>query len=186
MRARNHMKKVSILAIGTELTEGRVQDTNSMFLARTFTEAGYSIHHITACSDSITEIKLSIESLLANSDIVITSGGLGPTSDDLTRDAVAAALHSELEERQEAKEHLLSFYELLGRTPDPTNNRQLFFPKDSYLLPNPNGTALGFFKNTCLEKEDKTLFSLRTNRQKLNFALIRISFKTAKKILGAS
>jgi nicotinamide-nucleotide amidase len=138
------MRSVSILATGSELLDGRVVDTNSNFVAKELSERGLKLKRVLVVDDDMSELVQGLRELSTVSDFIITSGGLGPTSDDLTRDMVAAFFGVGLAEHPDAVAHLEGFFAKRGRVLDSQNRRQAFLPIGSQMIPNPNGTAPGF------------------------------------------
>lgn len=139
---------VSILATGSELLDGRVVDTNSNFVAQELAERGLKLRRVLVVDDDMNELLYGLKELSAVSDIVITSGGLGPTSDDLTRDFIAKFFGVSLAEHPQGRKHLEEFFAKRGRTPDATNLRQAMLPVGSDYVHNENGTAPGFLMRT--------------------------------------
>jgi nicotinamide-nucleotide amidase len=135
---------VSILITGSEILDGRVPDTNSHLIIDRFSQAGFSLRHTLSCGDDPAAITSSLSFLLASSDAVIVSGGMGPTSDDLTREVLAAMGGVGLELRQGALNELMALYASRGRTYDRANDKQAMFPVGSVAVKNPVGTAPGF------------------------------------------
>jgi nicotinamide-nucleotide amidase len=135
---------VSILATGSELLDGRVIDTNSNIVARALAELGLKLKRVLVVDDDLSELVAGLESLSRVSNIIITSGGLGPTSDDLTRNMVAQFFGVSVAEFPEARAHLEQFYSKRSRTLDPSNLKQALLPVGSTMIPNENGTAPGF------------------------------------------
>jgi len=135
---------LSILAIGSELLDGRVVDTNSNFVAGRLESLGVPLRHVLSCDDIESEIIRCLEFLLGQSLVVLVSGGLGPTTDDLTRESVSTLIGSPLEERLEIIGWLRELYEKRRRAFDPSNNKQALFPRGAIILSNPVGTAAGF------------------------------------------
>jgi len=135
---------VSILATGSELLDGRVVDTNSNVVARALSELGLKLKRVLVVDDDLGELVSGLHALSAVSDIIISSGGLGPTSDDLTRDMVAQFFGVGVVEYPEARAHLEQFYRKRSRTLDPANLKQALLPVGSTMIPNDNGTAPGF------------------------------------------
>ena len=136
--------KVSIIAVGTELTSGILQDSNSKFLSEHLTNLGFKINLITLVEDDLEKITEQIKCNLEASDLVITTGGLGPTSDDITRDAVAAAASKGLYFDQSSYEKLQKYFLTKKREIAEINKRQCFFPEGSIVVPNNYGTADSF------------------------------------------
>ncbi len=148
---------VSILATGSELLDGRVVDTNSNFVARELSESGLKLKRVLLVDDDMSELMNGLQQLSAVSDIIITSGGLGPTDDDLTRDMFAKFFGVGLAEHPDARKHLEDFYSKRSRKLDATNLKQALLPVGSTMIPNERGTAPGFMMTT---KEGVTVCSL--------------------------
>jgi nicotinamide-nucleotide amidase len=131
----------SIYAIGQEILEGSIVDTNSPYIAKRLTREGYSVNEIKILPDNISYIVDCLENGLNNSDIVITSGGLGPTFDDLTIEALSKISGKELSLNAEAyavlKEKMLSRH----RDINEGHLKQVMLPKGSIVFNNPIGTA---------------------------------------------
>jgi nicotinamide-nucleotide amidase len=135
---------VSILATGSELLDGRVVDTNSNFVAKELAERGLRLKRVLVVDDDMDELLAGLKELSEISTHIITSGGLGPTGDDLTRDVVAAFCGVTLAEFPEARKHLEDFYSQRNRVLDASNIKQALLPTSSIMIPNPVGTAPGF------------------------------------------
>ena len=133
-----------ILAIGDELLEGRV-DTNSSFLAQALDEVGWLIRETRQCRDRHSEIVRSLEELSVLAPLVITTGGLGPTTDDLTTQSVAAWAGAQVIVN-EAHWHWLQerFLKRYGKETPPENIKQAQLPQGAQIIPNPVGVALGY------------------------------------------
>ncbi|MCG0277921.1 MAG: competence/damage-inducible protein A [Thermanaeromonas sp.] len=136
---------------GTELLLGQIINTNAALLCQELARAGISIFRQVVVGDNLQRIKEAIQEAGKRADIIITCGGLGPTEDDLTREALAEALELPLEENPLAKEHIIRFFTVRGRPMPPQNLKQALFPKGALPLDNPWGTALGIF----LKHKDK-------------------------------
>lgn len=139
------MPSAEIIAIGTELLLGEIQDTNTRMIARFFRDQGIDLFRTTIIGDNETRISEAVKEALSRADIVITTGGLGPTVDDPTRDAIAKAIDTDLEFRPELWQELLVRYNHLGRTPTENNRKQAFIPRSAQAIQNRVGTAPGFF-----------------------------------------
>jgi len=148
---------ISILATGSELLDGRVVDTNSNFVARELSDLGIKLKRVLLVDDDMQELVTGLEQLKSVSDVVITSGGLGPTDDDLTRYLIAKFFGVGLAENPDARKHLEEFYQKRGRALDATNLKQALLPIGSTMIPNEFGTAPGFMMQT---KEGVTVCSL--------------------------
>lgn len=143
---------ISVLTTGSEILDGRVLDANSNFIAKQLTEIGLKLNRVLSVDDDFDDLVQGLQYLHLHTDIVITSGGLGPTADDLTRDIFAAYYNTSLEEFPAARQHLEQFYAARKRTLDPSNLKQALLPIGSTMIPNPNGTAPGFMFTNPAEK----------------------------------
>lgn len=135
------MPVLEIITIGTELLLGEITDTNSTYIARTLRDHGIDIYRITTIGDNPVRIAAAIQEALGRSDIIITTGGLGPTIDDPTRQAVADAVAKKLVFLDELWDQIQSRFEVYGRVPTENNRRQAFIPEGALPIPNPVGTA---------------------------------------------
>ena len=151
------MPVAEVITIGTELLLGVIQDTNTSFIAKTIhNSAGIDIFHASMIGDNEERIALEIRAALKRADIIITTGGLGPTIDDPTRDAVALAFNRKTEFKQDLWEQILTRFKAYGRNPTENNKRQAFIPEGAVAISNPVGTAPAFY----IEENQKILFSL--------------------------
>jgi len=135
------MPTLEIITIGTELLLGEIQDTNSTYIARTLRDHGIDIYRITTIGDNAGRISSAIKEALTRAEIIITTGGLGPTVDDPTREAVAKATDRELEYREDLWEVIQDRFKLYGRKPTENNRRQAYIPAGAIPVNNPVGTA---------------------------------------------
>ncbi len=133
----------SILSTGTELSTGQSVDTNAAWLAAEVTTLGFHVVEHVTVDDNIEQIAGAVTRLLGHSGVVIVTGGLGPTPDDVTRDAIAQAVGQPLEENAEAVAQIQAFFARLGRKVSPSNLRQAMAPRGSSILRNARGTAPG-------------------------------------------
>lgn len=154
------MSKVSILATGSEILDGRVTDTNSNFVARSLNQVGLNLFSSVCCGDQEEEIISALTFLSSSADIVLIFGGLGPTSDDLTREAVARFAGTELIYSADEEEKIKSLFARRGRAYDPINRKQALFPLGATPIPNPVGTAAGFKLTITQSSRTFTLYSL--------------------------
>ncbi len=137
--------KSCILAIGSEmLTPFRV-DTNSLFITERLNTIGYDVRLKAVVADEIDELARVIESALDWADVIVITGGLGPTEDDMTRDAVARVLNLPLEVDEDVVERLRERFAKRGMTMPEINRRQAMVPRGAEVLANPNGTAPGLW-----------------------------------------
>jgi nicotinamide-nucleotide amidase len=135
--------RAEIIAIGDELTSGQRLDTNSQWLSERLGEIGIPVAFQTTVGDDLENNILVFKAAIDRADIVVASGGLGPTADDLTRDAIAAAAGVELYEDAGALEHIRSLFARRKREMPERNRLQAQFPRGSRVVPNPDGTAPG-------------------------------------------
>jgi nicotinamide-nucleotide amidase len=137
--------KACILAIGSEmLTPFRV-DTNSLFITDRLNTIGYDVRLKAVVADDIGELATVIAGVLAWADVLVVTGGLGPTEDDMTRDAVARVLHVPLDVDEAIVERLRERFARRGMTMPEINRRQAMVPRGASVLANPNGTAPGLW-----------------------------------------
>lgn len=133
-----------IITIGSELLLGQITDTNTSYLARELGSIGVRARFRTAVGDRLDEIIQVIQGALQRCDMLLCTGGLGPTSDDLTREAVARVAGVGLEFRPELMEQIEDYFRRLGYRMPENNRRQAYVPAGSRPIPNPVGTAPGF------------------------------------------
>lgn len=134
----------AILTIGTEITRGELTDTNGSWLSSRLVELGHEVLAHESVDDDLERIVERLSSLASRFEIVVVTGGLGPTTDDLTSLACAMALQVRLVRDDISLDAIRARYEKFGRTMNPSNEKQADFPESSIVLPNPIGTAPGF------------------------------------------
>ncbi len=137
------IKSAEIITIGTEMLLGDLVDTNTAWLSSHLAALGVAIYRHTTVGDNRQRITAALLEAAARADLVITTGGLGPTSDDLTNECLAVAAGREMVEYPEAREHVDEMFKRFGRKPTTSNYKQALFPEGSQLIPNPAGTAMG-------------------------------------------
>lgn len=137
--------KAEILTIGDELLKGSVLNTNAEFLGKNLTGLGFCVSRQTSCRDQIDEIKINLRGALERSNLVIMSGGLGPTPDDLTRDAVAGYFNVPLKFSSSQYAQIKHHYRRHGYSVPPLVKREALYPEKSVPLINKHGIALGFY-----------------------------------------
>jgi nicotinamide-nucleotide amidase len=135
------MPSAEIITIGTELLLGEIVDTNAHFLAHCLREAGIDVYRKTTIGDNVKRIAQAIRESMQRSEIILTTGGLGPTVDDPTREAVALAAGVQTEFHPELWEQIKSRFQRLGRLPTENNRRQAYIPAGAIAMENPVGTA---------------------------------------------
>lgn len=145
-----------IVSVGTELLMGQIADTNAQHLGKVLPELGISHHNRQTVGDNYRRVVEALKLALSRSDVVFTIGGLGPTEDDLTRDAIAEALDSPLQLVPDYAEALRRMFAARNIPWVETQNRQAMRPECAELIDNPNGSAPGLL---CV-KAEKALIAL--------------------------
>ncbi len=148
--------RAEIVSVGSELLLGQIIDTNAAFIARQLAALGLDLFHKTTVGDNLGRVAAALETAFGRAEVVITTGGLGPTEDDVTREAVARATGRELEFHPELLEQIEAFFRARGLPLSPSNRKQAFIPRGAIPLPNPVGTAPCFI----VEEGDRTLIVL--------------------------
>ena len=137
-----------IITSGTELLLGEIVDTNSTYIARALRDAGVNLYYKTSVGDNVERMALVLCQSLQRSDLIIITGGLGPTVDDVTREAVARATDRALALYPDCLAQIEAIFARWGRQLGENNRRQAYLPADSIPIPNPVGTAPGFIVET--------------------------------------
>lgn len=156
-----------IIAIGTEILLGEITDTNSVFIARTLRDIGINVYFMTTVGDNEKRITDAIQIAYSRADVVITCGGLGPTVDDMTRQAVALATGRELVFHQSLLDVIAERFASFKAKMTDNNRRQAYLPADAILIENPVGTAPSF----AVEHLGKWLVSLPGVPREMKFLL---------------
>lgn len=146
------MARAEVLLIGTELLLGDVLDTNSQFLARELALLGIDCYYRVVVGDNPERIKECVRQALARADIVITSGGLGPTADDLTTECLAGVFNAPMDLDEEVLAFIRELFESRNIKMTESNRKQALRPRGADILPNPVGSAPGIVWN--LQKAD--------------------------------
>ena len=139
------MAQAEIITIGTELLLGEIQDTNTRFIARHLRQIGVDLYRVTTVGDNVLRIAEMIRESLMRADIVITTGGLGPTIDDPTRNAAAVAFNVEMVFHTDLWQQIEKRFGLRGIVPTENNQRQAYLPANAVAIHNPVGTAPAFY-----------------------------------------
>jgi nicotinamide-nucleotide amidase len=134
----------AVLSIGTEITRGEIVNTNASWLSAKLTELGFDVTAIDAVDDDKARIVQTLRRLASTHAVIVCTGGLGPTTDDLTTESVAAALGVSVVRHEPSLEAIRRRFEKLGRVMSPTNEKQADFPENAEILPNAAGTAPAF------------------------------------------
>lgn len=135
--------RVELVAVGTELLLGQIVDTNSAWLGETLAAAGLDCHGHTVVGDNLARIVLALRSALARSDAVIVTGGLGPTQDDITREAIAEVMNVPLVRDDEIAKRIAAMFSSRGREMAANNLRQADVPQGGSVISQTRGTAPG-------------------------------------------
>ena len=142
------MPSAEIITIGTEILLGEIVDTNTRYIARTLRGMGVDLYRTITIGDNVDRIASAIRHSMERAEIVITTGGLGPTVDDPTRDAVAKAIGVETEFREDLWQQVVGIISRYGRKPSENQKRQAYVPLGAIGIPNPVGTAPCFIVET--------------------------------------
>ena len=145
-----------IVSVGTELLMGQVVNTDAQFIAQRLAPLGFQVFYHSTVGDNVKRLTAVVHQVVERSDVVVFTGGLGPTDDDLTKETVAAALGLTVEPIPEEVERLKKHFETRGYDFTPNNLKQASFPKSAYILPNAFGTAPG----CIMTAENKTAILL--------------------------
>lgn len=169
-------KRISFLATGKEIIDGDIQDTNSHFFSQQISQNGGNIFQHMQSSDYQQEIVSAIKYLMRNSDAIIITGGLGPTSDDKTRFAISEATKRPLSFDESAWNHIVKRLTQFNLTVTDANKQQALFPQQAELIPNENGTAMG----CSLKVNDKYIYMLPGPPKECRIMFEKYVFPTLK------
>lgn len=148
--------KAEIITVGTEILLGDILNTNCRYLSRELAAMGIEMYYQITVGDNEQRLLKTLEESLNRSDIVICTGGLGPTEDDITKEVCAKYFGYELELHKPSLDAMLERFKNMNRIPTKNNEKQAYFPKEAYVLKNDNGTAPG----CIMEKEGKIIVVL--------------------------
>ena len=137
--------RAEIIAIGSELLTPYRLDTNSLFLTDGLNQVGIRVVHKAVVGDSLDDMRASFRQALDRADLIVACGGLGPTDDDRTREAVADLLGRKLELNQSVLRHIQELFRRFGRVMPEINRRQAMVPEGATVIPNPRGSAPGLW-----------------------------------------
>ena len=135
------MPLAEIITIGTEILLGEIMDTNTRHIALALRGLGVDLYRTTTIGDNVERIASAIRDSMERAEIIITTGGLGPTVDDPTREAVARAAGVEIEFRDDLWKQVVETVARYGRRPSENQKRQAMVPKGALGVKNPVGTA---------------------------------------------
>ena len=135
--------KAEILAVGTELLMGQIVNTNAQYLSSKLPDVGISVYYHSVVGDNPERLRESLELALKRCDVVITTGGLGPTQDDLTKETISEVCGRRLVLHQKSLDAIKAFFKKIGREMTHNNEKQAYMPENCTILKNNNGTAPG-------------------------------------------
>ena len=135
--------RCDVLAIGTELLLGQIVDTNSSWIGEQLAAVGIDTYEHRKVGDNLPRMVEAMRDMLREADAIVVCGGLGPTQDDVTREAIAQVMGVELERREDLVEHIAAMFGTRGRDMPANNLRQAEVPVGGGVIPNPMGTAPG-------------------------------------------
>lgn len=134
-----------ILTVGAELLSGKTLNSNALFIGKKLFSAGWNVHRQVSCRDSISDIQKCLRESLEDANLVIVSGGLGPTPDDLTRDAIAEYFHSPIAFSEKQFSRIEKFYRTRGKVPPELVKKEAMYPQKAKPILNDYGLAMGFY-----------------------------------------
>ena len=132
-----------VISVGTEVTIGSISNTNTSYLAQRLSEMGIEVCYHTSVDDCFERLSKVFSIAMDRSDLILVTGGLGPTEDDLTKEAAANALGLEMQSDFTMEQHLRNIFTYSNRQMTSNNLRQARKPSGSDFIPNPKGTAPG-------------------------------------------
>lgn len=145
-----------ILAVGTELLMGQISNTDAQYITKRLNDIGLNVYYHTVVGDNAERLKTTVALALSRSDILITTGGLGPTKDDLTKETIAQALGLDLVFHEPSFNKIKDFFARVNKKMMNNNVKQAYIPETCTIIPNNNGTAPG----CIIEKDGKTVIML--------------------------
>ena len=148
--------RAEILAVGTEILLGDIIDTNTQYLSKRLADLGIDVYYQKTVGDNEERLIKSLEESFKRSDLVITTGGLGPTNDDITKEVAAKYFGKELVFSEYHWQLIKGYFKQMNKEPSENNKKQAFIPEESIILENNNGTAPG----TIISKDNKTIIIL--------------------------
>ncbi|GAA0727976.1 competence/damage-inducible protein A [Clostridium malenominatum] len=155
-----------IISIGTELLLGDILNTNAQYLSRRLADLGIDLYHQSVVGDNGERLKEELERAYSRSNLIIATGGLGPTKDDLTKEIGAEYFNKPMELHEESYKILSEHFQRLNRELTENNVKQVYFPVGSIILPNPFGTAPG-----CIIEDDGKILILLPGPPKENIPM---------------
>ena len=174
--------KAEVITVGTELLLGEIVDTNSAYLARLLNDCGIDLYYMSSAGDNWERFASVLKTALDRVDLIITTGGLGPTTDDITKEVVAEIFGEELVLDKESLVNIEKFFMKRHRVMSLNNRKQAMIPKSAIVVPNPAGTAPGII----LSKNGKTVICLPGVPLEIRAMVENTVMPYLKKISGAS
>lgn len=145
--------KAEIITVGTEILLGDILNTNTHYLSNELANMGVDVYYQITVGDNESRLLNQLEESFRRSDLVVLTGGLGPTQDDLTKEVCAKYFNLDMEFHQPSWDKIIEIHNKMKRTPTENNKKQAYFPVNSIILPNEYGTAPG----CIMEKDNKTI-----------------------------
>ncbi|AEB74745.1 competence/damage-inducible protein A [Clostridium botulinum] len=147
--------KAEILAVGTELLLGNIVNTNAQYISKRLADLGIYVYHQSVIGDNAERLKEAYDLAFKRADFVITTGGLGPTKDDLTKEIAFEYLEKDAILHEESLSRIKEFFRKIDRPMVESNKKQAYFPEDAIIMPNNKGTAPG-----CIIEHDKKILAV--------------------------
>ena len=145
--------KTEIITVGTEILLGDILNTNTHYLSNELANMGIDVYYQITVGDNEQRLLSQLKESFKRSDLVILTGGLGPTEDDITKEVCAKYFDMEMEFHESSWDKIIEIHNKMNRKPTENNRKQAYFPKGSLILPNKYGTAPG----CIMEKDKKTI-----------------------------
>ena len=145
--------KTEIITVGTEILLGDILNTNTHYLSNELANMGIDVYYQITVGDNEQRLLSQLKESFKRSDLVILTGGLGPTEDDITKEVCAKYFNMEMEFHEQSWDKIIEIHDKMNRKPTENNRKQAYFPKGSLILPNKYGTAPG----CIMEKDKKTI-----------------------------
>jgi nicotinamide-nucleotide amidase len=148
--------QAELISVGTELLLGEILDTNAQYISSRLPAMGIDLYFVSKVGDNLDRLSDVIGRAWKRSDLVITTGGLGPTEDDLTREAIAAVVGEEMAVDPQAERNLREFFDKRGVSMPERNLKQATIVPSGRIIPNPRGTAPGWW----VERDDRVIVAM--------------------------
>jgi len=149
-----------IICVGNEILSGDILNTNAQFISRGLKEIGIFVKYHTAVNDNTAELLAVLKHSVSRVDLIILTGGLGPTKDDLTKETIANFCNRKLIFDQQSFNIISNYFKRLNLAVSETNKKQAYFPESAIIFENKNGTAPGFAVEFEFENTNKIIIAL--------------------------